>query len=895
VKLRWKLRRWWNIARMRLRSLARRGRVERELDKELQFHLEQQKEENLALGMPPAEARRAALRRLGGMAQIQEECRDMRRTNYIENLWHDLHYAMRMLAKSPGFTVVIVLTLALSIGANSAIFSVIDGVMLRPLPYPEADRIVRVFFHSATYPKFPLNPFDFRDFRARNRSFDSLAGFTRGDMQLSGAGRPERFAGFQVTAGYFHVLGLHPARGHEFNTNDELPGNGRLVILSDRLWRSRFAADPDIIGRKIMLDSQPFTVAGVMPPGTDHPGNEYHGVAHGETVDLWWPFTFRGDPAQRGSHYLEVIGRLKSGITPAQAQAEMNGLIAQLAREHPDALEGWQALLVPLYQEIVGPTRRLLLVLLGAVALVLLIACANAANLLLARATARQREMPVRAALGAGRSRLVRQMLAESLLIALLGGSLAAGIATAGVRTLVSLLPAGFPRADTIHVNAAVFAFTLLIALATGMLFGLAPALQAARTDLQQSLRDGGRGSTGSGRHTRLRSVLVVGEVSLACVLLIGAGLMLRSFVNLLRTDPGFRPEHVLTAGIALPDEHYKPAQAPLFYRRLVANLSSVAGVRAVGVGTDLPWTGYDDNIGGFTIEGKKPAAHEEFHARYHVAGPDYFRALGIPLERGRFFTDGDSTDAPLALIINQSMARRYWPNEDAVGKRITFEDKPKEKDWMTVVGIVGDVKDKPDSKAAEMAFWWPVLQSPVYVNAMSIVLRGSSDPAWLVNALREAVRQLDPTLAVADVRLMDQIADASVSTPRFALFLVVLFGGLALTLAAIGMYGVISYSVNQRTHEFGLRMALGAKPFDVLRLVLREGIQLAVAGAALGVVGALALGRVLGSLLYEVGSTDPVTFASVSLIAIAIAALACYLPARRATNADPMASLRSE
>jgi predicted permease len=887
--------RWWNIVRMRMRSLVRRGRVEGELDKELRFHLEQQIEENLALGIPPAEARRAALRRLGGIAQIQEECRDMRRTNYIENLWHDLHYAMRMLAKSPGFTVVIVLTLALSIGANSAIFSVIDGVLLRPLPYPEADRIVRFFFHGATYPRFPLNPFDFRDFRARNRSFDSLAGFTRGDLQLSGAGRPERFAGFQVTAGYFHVLGLHPARGHEFNTNNELPGNGRLVILSDRLWRSRFAADPDIIGRKIMLDSQPFTVAAVMPPGTDHPGNEYHGLAHGETVDLWWPFTFRGDPNQRGSHYLEVIGRLKSGITPAQAQAEMNGLIAQLAREHPDALEGWQALLVPLYQEIVGPTRRLLLVLLGAVALVLLIACANAANLLLARATARQREIAVRAALGAGRSRLIRQMLAESLLIALLGGGLAAGIAVAGVRTLVVMLPAGFPRADTIHVNAAVFAFTLLIALATGMVFGLAPALQAARMDLQQSLRDGGRGSTGSGRHTRLRSVLVVGEVSLACVLLIGAGLMLRSFVNLLRTEPGFRPEHVLTASISLPDEHYKPSEAPLFYRRLVTNLSSVSGVRAVGVGTDLPWTGYDDNIGGFTIEGKKPPAHEEFHARYHVAGPDYFRALGIPLIRGRFFTDGDSMDARLALIVNQSMARRYWPNEDAVGKRITFEDKPKEKDWMTVVGIVGDVKDKPDSKAAEMALWWPVLQSPVGINQTSVVLRGSSDPAWLVNALREAVRQLDPTLAVADVRLMDQIADASVSTPRFALFLVVLFGGLALTLAAIGMYGVISYSVNQRTHEFGLRMALGAKPFDVQRLVLREGIQLALLGAALGIAGALALGRILGSLLYEVGSADPVTFASVPLVAITIAALACYLPARRATNADPIASLCSE
>ncbi len=890
-----KLGRWWKIVHMRLRSVARRGRVEGELDKELRFHLERQIEENLALGMPPVEARRAALRRLGGMAQIQEECRDMRRTNYIENLWHDLHYALRMLAKSPGFTVVIVVTLALSIGANSAIFSVIDGVLLRPLPYPEADRIVRFFFHSATYPRFPLNPFDFRDLRARNRSFDSLGGFTRGDLQLSGVGRPERFAGFQVTAGFFRVLGLRPARGREFNTNDELPGNGRVVILSDRLWHNRFAADPTIIGRKIMLDSQPFTVAGLMPPGTEHPGNEYHGVAHGDTVDLWWPFTFRGDPSQRGSHFLEVIGRLKSGITPPQAQAEMNGLIAQLAREHPDALEGWQALVIPLYQEIVGPTRRLLLVLLGAVALVLLIACANAANLLLARAAARQREISVRAALGAGRARLVHQMLTESLLIALLGGGLGAGIAVAGVRTLVALLPAGFPRADTIHVNAAVFTFTLLIALATGMLFGLAPALQAARTNLQQSLRDGGRGSTGSGRHTRLRSVLVVGEVSLACVLLIGAGLMLRSFVNLLRTDPGFRPEHVLTASISLPNEHYKRADAALFFRRLVANLSSVAGIRAVGVGTDLPWTGYDDNIGGFTIEGKKPAAHEEFHARYHVASPDYFRALGIPLVRGRFFTGGDYIDAPLALIINQSMARRYWPNEDAVGKRITLEDKPKEKDWMTIVGIVGDVKDKPNSKAAEMAFWWPVLQSPVDINQMSIALRGNSDPAWMVNALRESLRQMDPTLAVAEVQLMDQIADASISTPRFALFLVVLFGGLALTLAAIGMYGVISYSVNQRTHEFGLRMALGARPFDVQRLVLREGIRLALVGAALGIVGALALGRVLGSLLYEVGSADPVTFVSVSLIAMAIAALACYLPARRATCADPMASLRSE
>jgi predicted permease len=889
------MRRTWDVIRMRWRSLSRRRWVEEDLGKELQFHFEQQVEENLAAGMPPAEARRAAFRKLGGMAQIQEECRDMRRTDYIENVWRDLRYALRSLSRSPAFTVVILLTLALSIGANSAVFSVIDGVLLRPLPYPEGGRIMRVFFHSSSYAHFPLNPFDFRDLRARNRSFESLAGLMRGDLQLSGAGQPERFTSFAVTSGFFDVLGLRPARGHAFNSNDEIPGNQRQAILSDRLWRSRFAADPNIVGRKIILDSEPFTVAGVMPPGTEHPGNEYNGVAHGETVDLWWPFTFRGDPAHRGSHYLEVIGRLKKGVSSTKAQAEMNALVTQLAREHPDALAGWRVLVIPLYEEIVGPSQRLLLVLLGAVGLVLLIACANAANLLVARATSRQREIAVRTALGASRSRLVRQMLTESLLIALIGGICAMAVAGMSVRTLVSMLPAGFPRADTIHVNAAMFGFTMLIALATGVLFGLAPALQAARTDVQDSLRSGGRGAGGNPSHLRLRSVLVVGEVSLACMLLIGAGLMLRSFVNLLRADPGFRAEHLLTAGMSLPRSAYKPADAIRFWDRLCASLDSAAGVRGAGVGTDLPWTGYDDNIGGLTIEGKKPRANEEFHARYHVASPGYFRALGIPLVRGRFFTAGDDMKAPFAMIVNRSMARRYWPTEDALGKRISFEDHPKEKDWMTIVGIVGDVKDRPDSPVAEMALWWPVGQSPVDVDHMSVVVRGSTDPALLANELRQAARQLDPTLAVANIRPMDDIADANVSTPRFALFLVALFAALALTLAAIGIYGVISYAVSQRTHEFGLRMALGARPQDVQRLVLRQGVQLALVGVVLGLVGALAFGRVLWSLLYEVSAADPMTFISVSAIAIAVAALACYLPARRATIVDPANALRSE
>jgi predicted permease len=890
-----RLRRRWDIVRMRFRSLARRDRVEEDLDRELRFHLEQQVQENLAAGMPPAEARRAAIRKLGGWTQIQEECRDMRRTDTIETLWRDLRYALRMLTKNPGFTVVIVLTLALAIGANSAIFSVIDGVLLRPLPYPDGDRIARVFFHSATFPKFPLNPFDFRDFRRLLGSFDSLAGFTRADLQLSGSGQPERFTGFAVTAGFFRVLGLHPARGHEFSSNDEIPGNEQQVILSDRLWRNRFAADPNIVGRKITLDARPFTVAGVMPPGTEHPGNTYNGVAHGETVDLWWPFAFRGDPNQRGSHYLEVIGRLKKGVTAAEAQAEMNALIARINREHPGALAGWQVLIVPLYKEIVGPSERLLLVLLGAVGLVLLIACANAANLLLARSTARHCEIAVRTALGASRLRLVRQMLTESLLIALISGGLAVAIAVAGVRVLVSLLPAAFPRADTIHINAAVFAFTLLVALATGMLFGLAPALQVSRTDFQDALRAGGRG-TGSHRgHLRLRSVLVVGEVSLACLLLIGAGLMLRSFVNLLRADRGFRPEHLLTARVSLPDATYKPIDTVHFWGRLRASLDSIADIRAAGVGTDLPWTGYDDNISGFTIEGKKPPANQDFHGRYHVAGPGYFQAMGIPLVRGRFFTDSDNMKAPVAMIVNWSMARRYWPNEDAVGKRITFDDHPKATDWMAIVGIVGDVKDKPDSPAAENAFWWPIEQTPVSVNSMAVAVRGRADPALLANDLRQAVRQIDPTLAVANIRPMDNIADANVSTPRFALFLVALFGGLALTLAAIGIYGVISYAVSQRTHEFGLRMALGAQPGDVRRLVLRQGVKLALAGVALGLVGALALSRVLWSLLYEVRAADPVTLLSVSALSIAVAALACYLPARRATAVDPAHALRSE
>jgi predicted permease len=884
------LRRRYDI--LRLRSLAGKARVERELDRELSFHLDQQIDENIARGMPPDEARFAALRSLGGVAQIQEECRDMRRTRQLETLWSDLRYAVRTLRRTPAFTIVIVLTLGLAIGANSAIFSVIEGVLLRPLPYPHPDRLVRIYFSSDTQAKFPLNPNDFRDFRERTRVFDSVAAITRRDAQLSGAGEPVRLRSFNVTAGYFRMLGLSPARGREFTTDDELPGRGRIAILSDRLWRTRFASDAEIVGRTITLNAQSFSVIGVMPPGARHPGNTFHAVADGDTVDLWSPYTFDDDPTDRRSHFMDGIGRLKPGVSPEQANADLSAVLAQLAHEHTG--EGWRVFLVPLHQELVGRSQRMLLVLLGAVGLLLLIACVNAANLLLARSSARVREIAVRSALGAARARIVRQLLTESVVIALAGAALGTLFAVGGVRALVACLPEDFPRAAEIRLDSTVFAFTLIVAVLTGLLFGLVPALTASRTDLQQSLREGGRGATGTGRQLRLRNALVAGETALACVLLVAAGLLLHSFVNLLRADPGFRPEQVLTASISLPVERYRTGPQHIrFFEQLVTSLEALPGVQAAGVGSDLPWTGYDGNADGYRVEGRPAEFNAKTMARYHIASADYFHALGIPLLRGRFFNSHDTADAPTVIIVNEAMATRYWPDEDAIGKRISFRGEPKEKDWIRIVGVVSDIKDQPDGAAARPAFWLPHAQEPD--RGMLVVVRSAADPALLANQVRLAVRQIDADLALADLRFMNQIADAALSSQRFVLFLVGLFAGLALVLATIGMYGVISYSVNQRMHEFGLRMALGAKPSDLMRLIVSQGLRLSIAGAAIGLLAAAGLARLLGSLLYGVGGTDPVTFAAVAVIALATTMLACYRPARRATCADPMHSLRSE
>ena len=881
--------------RYRLRAMFRHKAVEEELDEEIRFHFDREVEKYMRTGMTEEEAKRRARLVFGGHEQVKEDCRGARGTQFIDLTLDDIRYALRQLWINRTFALVMIATLALSIGANSAIFSVVDGVLLKRLPYPEPERLVRIFLSSAAYPKFPLNPFDFLDFRARNHSFESVAAFTRGDVQLSDSGEPIRLNGFGITSGYFRVLGIKPHLGREFDFKEEIPGNGLQVILSDRVWRTQFNADRNIIGRKITLNMQPFTVVGVMPAGTEHPGNDYHAVAYGQSVDVWWPFSFAGDSNRRGSHFIEGIGRLKPGVTIEQARAEMNAIMSQLGREHPNNDAGWSVLVIPLHSEVVGTSRRMLLVLLGAVGMVLLIACANTANLLLARASARQREIAVRLAMGAPRLRVVRQLLTESLLIALTGGALGLTLAFGGVRALVSLLPADFPRPHDIHVSGPVLAFTLVISIFTGILFGLAPALQASHTDPKQGLQQSGRTSTASRHQSRLRSALVISEVSLACVLLVGAGLMLRTFLNLLHLNSGFREDNVLTASLSLPHQRYKTGeQTARFYQQLVRSLNTLPGVQSAGAGSDLPWTGYDENAGGFTIEGKKPAPHEEFHARYHMATPGYFSAMGIPLLEGRFFTEADGQGAPWVLIINRAMAERYWPHEDAIGKRISFEDTPKkDSDWMTVVGVVGDVKDQPNSLNAEPAFWWSEFQASE--PDMSIAIRTQSDARQVADGLRDAVHRLDPELAVADVKLMNQVVDASLSTPRFTFVLVGLFAGLAILLAGMGTYGVIAYTVAQRSQEFGLRVALGAQRRDLLQMVLAQCAQLAVPGTLLGLVLALSLSRVVQTLLYGVSATDPLILTGASLLVLTAALFASYVPARRASLADPMRTLREE
>ena len=803
----------------------------------------------------------------------------------MDNLIQDLRFGLRLLRKNPGFTAVAVFTLALSIGANAAIFDVVNAVLLKPLPYNEPDRIVRVFESHPRRPTFPISPANFLDYRERNDVFEDFATFARRDLDLSVNGRPERLAGMAVSHGFFHLLGFEPELGRALLPADEIKGNEHVAIISHALWERSFGKDASIIGAPVTLSGLSFTIVGVMGPGLQHVGGDYHSLPHGGGVDVWWPLTM--DPTVRTSHFLNAIARIKPGITRDQAEAGMNVIAMQLEEQHPEDKD-WRIRLVPLRDEIVGGAQTMLLILFGAAGFVLLIACVNIANLLLSTATTRQKEIAVRTALGAGRFRLIRQMMTESLLIAALGGVAGLLVAKWGIEALVALSPKQIPRMHMVSLDWRTFAFTLTAALLTGALFGLAPALQISNVNLNESLKEGGRGTSVGSRHNRLRGLLVIAEVSLAFVLLIGAGLLMRTFFYLQKVDPGFNPEKVLTASIDLPGARYASGkEASAFYRELMSRLAALPGVKGAAGTSDLPWTGYDENTS-FGIEGRQFSDDEYPSAQYHFATPEYFRTLGIPLLAGRFFTDADDADAPRVIVINKSMADRYWPDDDAVGKKVRLWGATR-----SIAGIIGDLKDSPGELRAKPGFFFPIAQQAQ--SSLILALRTQGDPMSLLAAMRTEIAALDRDLPLSDVKTLEQVASSAVARTRFTMLLLSVFAGVALLLAAVGIYGVISYSVTQRTHEIGIRVALGAQRRDVIGLVARQGMGLTLAGLGAGFTAALALTRVMSSLLFGVSATDPITFAGIALLLICVALGACFVPARRATKMDPMVALRHE
>jgi predicted permease len=886
----------------RLLSLLRRRRYEREMEEEMRFHLEMQVEQNQAAGMKAEEARYAARRQFGNQTWLKEVSREMWSLNSIETLIQDLRYGARMLMKSPGFTFVAVLTLALGIGANTAIFSVVNGVLLRQLPYEEPERLALIWekFSSWGLGQAPISASEFTDYRNQTHSFSSLAAFDTADFNLTGGDLPERVSGAQVSAGLFPLLGVKPQLGRAFSAEENEPGRDNVVLLSHGLWRRRFGADPGIIGRTLSLSDRSYTVIGVMPPSFQFPMSLFviKGVTFTQPAELWTPVTFSADRLKaRASRSLGVIGRLKPGVTLTQAGAEVQAIAYRMRQQYPESYppEGWGAYAVSLHEQIVGRMRLPLLALLGAVSLVLLIACANVASLLLARSTVRRKEIAVRASLGASRRRIIRQLLTESLLLAFCGGGLGLLIALWGTDQLVSLSAQTLPRMKEVGLDGRVLGFTLAISILTGLVFGLMPVIEASKLDLNAVLKEGGRRATVSPGQRRLRSLIVAAEFALALTLLIGAGLLSRSFWRLQNVSPGFEPENVLTFQLSLPWKSYPGSQyVSAFFQQAIARIAHLPGVKAVGAASILPLSGSNSDEG-FVIEGRplrdlNDVSDEEFR----VVTPDYFRAMGIPLIKGRFFNDADKADAPGVTIINQAFAERHFRGEDPVGKRLTRDDpRGSNVNWITIVGVVGDVRHSGLNVEAKPEFYIPHLQETR--SSMTLAARVAADPASLSAAIRHEIRGLDAQLPVYNLRSMERIVDESVAAQRLSTLLIGGFAALALILAAIGIYGVMSYAVAQHTHEIGIRIALGARTPDVLKLVVTQGMKPALAGVAIGLAVSFGLTRLIRNLLFDVSATDPTTFVAITLVLTAIGLLACWIPARRATKVDPAVALRAE
>jgi putative ABC transport system permease protein len=804
----------------------------------------------------------------------------------LTSFWKDVRFGFRTLAKTPATTLAALVALALGIGANSAIFSVVSGVLLKPLPYPQPERLMSVMNKNpeAGLPRFPLSIPDFEDFRRQSRSFEGLAANMTGRFNLTGVDRPEAIQGAAVTAGFFHVLRMDPVLGQAFRPEEERPGGAKVVVLSDRLWRRRFGADRGVIGRGVTLDGESYTVIGVAPPGMDFP----------EKREIWVPLILDGKPS-RGAHYLSVVGRLKPGVSQEQAQAEMTEIAGRLERQYPDTNTGWGSVVVPLAELEVEDVRTALLILLVFVSFVLLIAVADVANLLLARVAAREREISLRAVLGAGRGRLVRQMLTETLILFLAGGAIGLLLAAWGVRALVALDPDGIPRSGEIHLDSRVLLFTLAVSLGAGLLCGLVPALTGTGRRLGEALKEGGRAVAGGVRGRLVRDTLVIAQIALTLALLLGAGLLIRSFARLRSVDPGFRPEGVLTAGMDLPPVKYpdKPRQIA-FYQTLLERVRAIPGVEQAGFFFPLPLGG-DDMLLAYNVAGRPaPPPNQEPAASVRSVTPGALEALGIPLRRGRLFDAHDGLTGAPVLLVNETLAAQVFPHQDPLGQRITFGSaKNPQARWYTIVGVVGDVRHDALNQAPGPEAYWPHLQNPLA--GASLVLRGRGDPARYAAPVRAAVAALDPDLPVNKLEPMNRVVAASLSQSRFKAVLLALFAGLALVLAMVGVYGVISYSVAQRNHEIGIRMALGAQGREVLGMVVRQGMVQVLIGLALGLAGACYASRFLAGQIYGLSATDPLTFVAVPLGLAAVALVANWLPARRATRVDPLDALRQE
>jgi len=913
---------WKPEVRRRLANLKLEPTREAAIAEELAQLLDDCYAESLAGGSTPAEAYRAALAELSGSELLAHELRRVerqsnlepvvfgtnRRTNMIADLWQDMRYGARMLLKAPNYTLIAVATLSLGIGANTAIFSVLYGVLLKPLPYPDPNPIVRVWqaAPAAGFAKLGFSEAQLARLRDGNQSFQQIGGYARRSANLTEQNETQRIAVAGVTAGVFEALGIQPTLGRAFRREDEAPAGQQVAVLSYEMWQRQYNGDANILGQVIRLDDNPVTIVGVMPPGFRLP--EDYSIPQG--AQLWLPV--RIDPANLNwfSYYLQPIARLKPGVRPEQALTEVSAVFAQLRQDHPQGAikdPGYNIRVLPLHNDLVGNVKRALWVLVGAVCLVLLIACANVSSLLLARAAGRQKEITVRAALGAGRGRLIRQLLTEGALIALLGGTVGVMLAAWGVKLIANTNLLNVPRLSQITLNITVLLFTLGICLVAALLFGLVPAAHVSRHDLNRALREEGRGLTGSAGSNRIQRALVVSEVALAVVLVIAAGLLLRSFDRLLRIDPGFNVENLLTVNINLPSSRYQDnPRVTAFYDQLLEQVRTLPGVVAVAATSGLPLTdASSDTI--FRIEGRRstgvrdqttpPDRSAYGHFYFWQVMPDYFKTMGIALRQGRALQASDDANAPPVVVINETMARRFWPNESPLGKRITLNWATENIAWAEIVGIVRDVPLRQlNEKALPQGYLSPMqglTNRPA--RGMSLVVRTATDPLALAEAVRSKVRALDSTVPVFGVSTAEQVLGQTVAQPRFNLILLGLFAVVALLLAAVGIYGILANAVRQRTHEMGIRLALGASPGAVFRLVIGQGMGLAVIGTGVGLGVALALMWYLESLLYEVKPTDPLTFGGVALLLLGVSLLACWIPARRATKVDPMTALRIE